>query len=516
NFAATGAVSIWAVPERFFAAGMDIARVASRRIVGKEAKREVYFGESAAMLFAAVTSLGDAVRAGTRAFRTGKSEIGPSIMEDLAAAVRRESQAAAQAARVVLDSAGARARVRAPRIPRMLGEVVTPSKVPGLPKPGLPPSKAPAVSEEAKAAIEQIRRNEELLRQRGIAIPDPIDISRMEGRPRFRVGPGGIRRVLPEVPIPPAMRQGPRPTKQAQHLEAEDTTIGQGLGFWGTLWRSPTRGLGFGDEFFKRINFNMETYAQAYRDAVKAGDLSVARMQQFVNNPPASALARSREFAVINTLQRAIDEIGPGFAIVGKTGRHISDFSLGDGAIPLGRLVVPVLRTPLNLGHFTLERTPLLGFLSKTLRDDIKAGGRRASMALGKQAASATLIASLMPLVNAGMITGTGPADERLRRQKHQLTGWQPCSVNIGGVWHGLDRLEPIGSMICLAADIAEVSGHVDDATLEQLFQGLKLAASEHIIDNRFLENTSNFFEMLAGDEEARKRVTEGGVRIGA
>src|SRR5947209_14307675 len=103
------------------------------------------------------------------------------------------------------------------------------------------------------------------------------------------------------------------------------------------------------------------------------------------------------------------------------------------------------MRTPLTLAHFTLERSPGLNLLSSTWRADYAAGGALRAAAMGKVTGGALLMGSAIYFSQAGLITGGGPADPKLRQHKIELEGWRPYSIRVGDVYYGYDRLSPVG-----------------------------------------------------------------------
>jgi hypothetical protein len=275
--------------------------------------------------------------------------------------------------------------------------------------------------------------------------------------------------------------------------------IGQGMKFWSRLWRSPTLGLGAEDAFYKYTSYAEEAYALAYREMARAGGLSVGNIRSILRNLPQDLDVRAREFATAHTLQRNIDELGPWIGGVGKVGQSIAD-------LPMGRLVVPIVRTQTNMLHFATERTPILGQLSKTWRNDFMAGGAQRATALGKLGGGATLFMALTQFAASDIITGAGPTDPTLQRQKRELTGWQPWSFHIGDKYYGFERLAPLGSMFGAIASYSEIAGQLPEYKANELAQAITLAITHSLPNRAFLEDLSDFFEAAAGDEPALKR----------
>lgn len=398
NIASNALTSTWSVYERFMAATWEgLAWGAS---LGQH-ERQVYFGESGAMMFGAMTALVDAVREAGYTLRTGESRL-PNILEDMS-----YHQRMAEAKKI-------------------LGE-----------------------------------------------------------RPLYRYGPEGLREV--------------------QRGVQEDTVLGQGMGFWSAMWRSPMRALGAEDVAFKIVNRNMEIYAAAYREAAKTGDFSFRSLREFVKNPPPDVATRADQFATALTFQRSISELGPVFKKAGEIGQDIQDLSVGP--IPLGRLVVPVMRTPLNLAHFAVERAPILNLAASTFRADFAKGGAIQAMAMGKMGGGVTMTGALMYMAHAGLVSGGGPIDPTMRKNKSDLTGWQPYSIRIGDTWYSYDRLSPLGSVLGLIADAVEIGGQLPEYKMATLGQAIAVAVSHNLTSRTFLEGAADFFGASTGDEKALGRL---------
>jgi hypothetical protein len=202
-----------------------------------------------------------------------------------------------------------------------------------------------------------------------------------------------------------------------------------------------------------------------------------------------------------------LDELGPWVGGVGKLGESIAN-------LPMGRLIVPVVRTPTNIAHFTLERTPLLQMASKTFRNDLMAGGARRAQALGKFGGSATLVASFIYFAGSEIVTGGGPVDDGLRRNKTELTGWQPYSIKVGDTYYAYDRLTPLGAMLGAIADYTELRSGMEDWQAEELTQSIILTVQRNLTSKVFLESVADLFDGVAGDDAALKRALHSGARI--
>jgi len=393
NITANGLVSAWAVPERFLSATASALEYGVT--LGKH-ERTVFFGEAGAMLFGYTTATVDALRESLRAFKTGESRLGASILEDVGGAA---------------------------------------------------------------------------------------------ARPTYRYGPEGLRKV-----------------------EVADSVVGQSIGFWGTVWRSPTRALGAEDALFKTFNYQAELYAQIYREAARTGDLSLENMKRLLANPDPAFVTRAEQFAVTHTFQRSLNELGFVGRVGGGVAQQVSNVDVA--GVPLGRLIVPVVRTPANIADFTAARTPILGMIQGKFLSDVAAGGALRAEALGRHAGGSALIASLVYFGAGDVITGGGPTDPILLENKKQLTGWQPYSIRLGDTYYSYDRLAPLGAMLGIAGDFSEIAGQLPEWKVSEIAQAFSLAVSRNLASKNFLESTADFFDAVAGDAPSREKLIRAAARM--
>ncbi len=305
------------------------------------------------------------------------------------------------------------------------------------------------------------------------------------------------------VPARQVYRYGPEGLRLVDRDLLTDGVVQQGNNFFHTVATLPTRALGAEDAAAKVVNARMEKYAMAYRQAAETGDVSLANIKQILETPNPYIDMLAQQFATAHTFQTNLESLGPFMSAMGRTLQGFQDVSLG--AIPLGRLVVPVLRTPLNLAHFSLERSPGLNLLASTWRADFGAGGALRAQAMGKVTGGAVLASTAAYFANAGLISGGGPADPKLRKDMIELQGWRPYSVKLGDTWYSYDRLAPIGALLGIAADFSEIGGSLSQDRLNKLGQAIGLGASRYATSNAFTQQYADFLSAWSGDEKAMK-----------
>ena len=266
--------------------------------------------------------------------------------------------------------------------------------------------------------------------------------------------------------------------------------------FVGELVRVPGRLLTTSDAFFKAVGYRMELHAQAYRQAFSEGlrdEAAAKRAIEIINNPPENikmaAVDAGRYQTFTNSLSetriKGIGEIGQ----MGESARRKKRVG------PYARVIIPFVRTPTNIMSFMFERTPLAP-LSRSIREEIAAGGARRDLALGKIVTGSTIMAVAADLTLSGQVTGAGPVDPQMRNIK-RTTGWQPYSIKVGDKYYAYNRLDPVGGLIGLAADMSEIMGQVDEATADQIATAAVLSIIQNMSSKVYLSGVTEFLDAL-------------------
>ena len=261
--------------------------------------------------------------------------------------------------------------------------------------------------------------------------------------------------------------------------------------FIGEVVRIPGRLLTAEDAFFKSVGYRMELNAQAYRQAFNEGlkdEAAAKRVLAIVNNPPdnikLAAIDASRYQTFTNSLDNTKFKFVGG---IGKLAEKARSPEVTGSAAPYLRVLLPFVRTPTNIASFTLERTPV-AFLSKNIRAEIAAGGARRDVALAKIATGSMMMAVSADLALSGTITGAGPVDRDMKNIK-RAAGWQPYSIKIGDKYYAYNRLDPIGGLIGLSADMTEILGQTSEADTLALTSAAILSATQNMASKTYLSN---------------------------
>ena len=298
-------------------------------------------------------------------------------------------------------------------------------------------------------------------------------------------------------PTDPLVKESVDQQKKAVGRGEMTGAPGMAMDFIGELVRSPGRLLGATDEFFKAIAYRMELNSLAMRSVYReglAGDVAAKRYQEIMTNPPENLKIESVDFARYSTFTNRLSEAK--IQSVGNAGAAAEYARRSGGPFGgLSQMVMPFVRTPTNIMSYTLERTPL-ALISRGVRADIAAGGARRDLALGKVATGSMIMAATVPFVNSGTITGQGPSSYEMRRIMEK-TGWRPYSIKIGDTYYAYNRLDPIGSLLGIAADATYLMSHSSEADANELAVAISVGLVQNMGSKTYFSSVFEFMEAL-------------------
>lgn len=213
------------------------------------------------------------------------------------------------------------------------------------------------------------------------------------------------------------------------------------------VWGVPLRLLQSEDAFFKHLNDGMERYSVAYRMASQElkgqGPAAVhKRVQEIIANPPKELVEAGHDAALFHTFNNN----------AGKITQAVNNLR---HAFPhgTGNIAVPFLKTPANLITYAIKHTPAAAFF-KDVRTDIAAGGAKQEEALARMGIGTILMGLGALGTMNGTISGGGPDDPE-NRKAWLAAGNQPYSIKINGKWYQYSRIEPMATLVGIAADVA-------------------------------------------------------------
>lgn len=269
-------------------------------------------------------------------------------------------------------------------------------------------------------------------------------------------------------------------------------SLGYGIDMLGKIVNAPGSALNAEDKFFKTIAYRMELNSLAYRQAASEGlegKEAAERMIDILQNPPDTLKADAMDMAHYQTFT---NNLSPGAR------QALGGIAKTPVVGPVFKLVVPFVKTPTNILKYTFERTPL-AYASASIRADIAAGGARAAQAHARVALGSMIFLTVMDMASEGSITGAGPLSndmdktQALRRGLAGAGAPPPYSIKVGDRWYAYNRLDPIGMLMGMGADMAETFGSAEDADSELLAGAGVLAIAQNLASKSYLSGVFDF-----------------------
>lgn len=283
---------------------------------------------------------------------------------------------------------------------------------------------------------------------------------------------------------------------------AKNSPVGRALDMIDTASQVPGRMLGIEDELFKTVGYRMEVHARAVRQAtqeVHAGKIKKSalkdRIAEIKADPPEDIRLDAMDTALYVTFTN-------------KPAKVPMDVVNALGRVPvLGRIVMPFRRTPVNLGTYTFERTPLAPLI-KQWRADVAAGGARRDIALARMYTGTALLLVTADLAMNGVLTGEGPVDFR-QRASQRRQGIQPLSVRVATGpgendyrYFNYRGLEPVATTLGLSANIVDILYNTDydadDKEIDEMIIAASMAIANQVTSQQYMSGVSDFFDAMS------------------
>lgn len=277
--------------------------------------------------------------------------------------------------------------------------------------------------------------------------------------------------------------------------------MGSSLDWLGKAVRLPSRFLIAEDEFFKQLNYRGAVYSTAAREGAEKG-LTGKALAEYVE---------SRFQAAFDGSGKAMDDGALREAKISTFQEDLTKGSLAETISqtvtkhPALRLILPFVRTPVNIVKQVGHRTPGVNLLLESYRADFKAGGSRRAQAIGKFATGGMLYSAAALLALEGRITGRGPTDKAEREAK-LATGWRPYSVEAFGTYIGFERLDPFGMILGLTADFVEAAGQMSEQTRGEMALAMTAALARNLSSKTYLRGLTEALEALSEPDRKFER----------
>ena len=251
--------------------------------------------------------------------------------------------------------------------------------------------------------------------------------------------------------------------------------------------RTPFRLLSGADAFFRWLNERYEAYSIGAREAAKEG-LNPAtrefheRVRQIADNPTEAMIDQIEASGDRYTFNTPLGEHGRAIANLVRSWRL--------------EWAIPFIATPGNVFKEMARLSPAAPIVGEW-RADFAAGGARRQKALAEVAVGTSLMSLTFAQALAGNISGAGGPDPDKRRVQ-MAAGWQPYSIKIGKTWYSYQRLQPVGTLLGMAADLSEVWHHLTPEESDKTAKMLAVAFGNAVTNQTFLQGLTNVVDAIS------------------
>ena len=271
----------------------------------------------------------------------------------------------------------------------------------------------------------------------------------------------------------------------------------------GEVVRLPGRFLTAEDEFFREVGYRMELNSLAHRQAISEGlkgQQLAKRIEELKVSPTEEMHLKAEYNAQYQTFTKQLGEFGQSLQSMANKHKAL-------------RMVVPFIRTPLNIVKFAGERTPF-ALASKAVRDEMRKGGVARDQQIARMAMGSMVTATVGALVAEKMITGGGPSEPK-QRQMLYATGWQPYSFKIGDKYYSYARIEPLGMLFGISADAAEIMDKLDKKEANKLGSMALMSISKNLTSKTWLKGISDAIQAINDPDRYGERYIQNFVGSG-
>lgn len=266
----------------------------------------------------------------------------------------------------------------------------------------------------------------------------------------------------------------------------------------GEAVRMPFRFLSAADAVFRISNERYTIWQEASREAIAEGHNPLTaeyrtRVAEIANNPSPELLKQAQDDAVRYTFT----------APLGSKGRAVQnlvkEFKL--------EWAIPFIATPGNVFKELARLTPAAPIV-KEWRDQFAKGGEAADKAVAELAVGAALGTLAMSYAFSDQVSGAGDPDPNKKRVQ-LAAGWQPYSVKIGDKWVSYQRLQPVGTLVGAAADVANLWEHFTPEESDKVPKMLSVAFANAVTNQTFLQGMTNVVNALSEPQRFGPRLMQ-------
>lgn len=281
---------------------------------------------------------------------------------------------------------------------------------------------------------------------------------------------------------------------------------------------------------YDRLTAEGKTFGtQAERDAAIE-----ARVQEILEDPKQRGVIQAVDGAIVKAEDRTFQTPLGRDSYLDKSGRAIDHFAT---QVPIVRLFAPFIRTPINLLKFAGRRTPLdplaasyhagVAAVRRISRGKLASHTHEATrilatgtdvekaevlgrwaLGIGTFGAVTKLAYNHLENIDAGpdgdkhsvSIVGRGPSNPN-EKKAWLAAGNQEYSIRIGDKSISFQRLDPLATVLGVAADLAQFSHFAEGDEAQDIGLALVFALSNNFTSKSYLQGIENLMTVLQGDQ---------------
>lgn len=277
----------------------------------------------------------------------------------------------------------------------------------------------------------------------------------------------------------------------------------------------PTRALGAADEMFKQMRYRAVVQSKAAVDASELGLNAVdtkAYIQKALDDAIDPTTGRALDAKALRESQMVgfQQDLDYDVTIGGSLGRAAI---AARRTAPALSLVLPFVKTPVNVFRYSIKLSPGLNLAQKEFRDALrgKAGVEAKAHATGQMIMGSMFAGLAATLAVSGKITGGGPRDIEAK-QELMATGWKPYAVVVENSDGSKDylqwqRFDPAGMVMGMVTDIIQQMQMHPEKDFEDATGAVVLALAQNLGDRTFLLSLDNAVRAAMEPEQSPKYV---------
>lgn len=254
----------------------------------------------------------------------------------------------------------------------------------------------------------------------------------------------------------------------------------------------PSRLMMTSDDYIRTVAVRQKIEMEAFKEAMNKGSTDLATNIEVITKSLERGFDPKTGQVTDEALKRYGDETNytndPGYFAT-QLEKLVSGGP--DSKFPVGKFILPFIRTPANIMTYQTSFTPLIGKFMGGYRAALEAGDELMLAELrGRESVGALVISLGYSAGTSGMMTGNVPFDPD-ERERWRQQGIQPRSVlnPINGKWVSYGWFEPLSNWMAASADLGMLSRYGEINELNKVTETLLYGFTAGFTEKSYLAN---------------------------